>query len=62
LTRNEEYSLIKRGKEILTCDATVRFRERPPAFKLIRNIMQSGSLINLVIAESLALIVMDPSN
>ena len=61
-SRNEEYLITKRGKEILTCDATVKFRERPLAFKLIRNIIQSISLVNLVIAESLAVIVMDTSN
>ena len=61
-SRNKEYLLTKRGKENITSNVAVRFRARPPAFKLIRNIMQLGSFVNLVIAESLAVIVMDPSN
>lgn len=46
----------------LTCEATVRFRATPPAFKLIRKILQSGSLVNLEIAASLAAMDMVPTN
>ena len=48
--------------EILTCDATVRLRATPPAFKLIRKTLQLGSSVNFFIAVSLAPIDMDPSN
>ena len=53
---------IKNEQWLLTCEATVRFRATPPAFKLIRKILQSGSLVNLDIAASLAFMVMDPTN
>jgi hypothetical protein len=48
--------------ELLTCDAIVRFRATPPAFKLIRKILQSGSSVNLLIAASLADMDMLPTN
>ena len=48
--------------DLLTCDATVRLRATPPAFKLMRNILQPGSSVNLVMAASLAFIDIDPSN
>lgn len=47
---------------LLTCDATVRLRATPPAFKLIKKILQSGSSLNLFIAASLAAIVILPTN
>lgn len=46
----------------LTCEATVRLRATPPAFKLIRNILQSDSLVNLEMAASLAAMDMLPTN
>lgn len=53
-------TIMKSG--FLTCEATVRFRATPPAFKLIRKILQSGSLVNFEIAASLAAMDMDPTN
>lgn len=47
---------------MLTCDATARFRATPPAFKLIRKILQSGSSVNLLIEASLADMVMLPTS
>ena len=48
--------------QILTFDATVRLRATAPAFKLISNILQSESSVNLFIAASLAAIDIDPTN
>ena len=47
---------------MLTCDAAVRLSAIPPVFKLIRNNIQSGSSLNLLMAISLAFIFVDPSN
>lgn len=47
---------------MLTCDATVRFNATPPAFKLITNILHSGSSVNFLIAASLAAIDIDPTS
>ena len=46
---------------LLTCEATVRLRATPPAFKLTRKIVTSGSSWNLLIALSLAVKVIDQS-
>jgi hypothetical protein len=42
------------------CDATVRFRATPPAFRLIRKILQSGSLVNVFMAFPFSLVFMAP--
>jgi hypothetical protein len=44
----------------LTCDATVRLRATPPAFRLIRKILQSGSLVKVFMAFPFSLMFMDP--
>lgn len=46
----------------LTCDATVRLSATPPALRLIRKILQSGSSVNFFMAASLAPMDIDPTN
>lgn len=53
---------IKNKRTLLTCDATVRLSATPPAFKLMRKILQSGSSVNLLIAASLAGMDILPTN
>lgn len=57
-----EQATITLSYNLLTCEATVRLSATPPAFKLMRKTLQSESSWNLLIALSLAVIVIDPSN
>lgn len=66
-TYNSTQQNTKRSKQtckrrLLTCDATVKLRATPPAFKLMRKILQSGSSVNLLMAASRAANVMLPFN
>ena len=49
-------------RRLLTCDATVKLSATPPAFKLMRKILQSGSSVNLLMAASRAANDMLPFN